>query len=89
MLLNVLGLFVFESFTATDVVQPFAVYDRGPKAVDQERTLNCFSIMPGSFTTFQSSSFLLVFSPKFTYWHLYTDAVGYRRTWKSLVMQFS
>jgi len=53
MLLNVLGLFIFETFTTTDVIQPCAVYDHVPKGVDQERTL--FHIMPSSFTTFQSS----------------------------------
>jgi len=42
MLLNVLGLFLFETFTTTDVIQPCAVYEHGPKVVDQERTLNCF-----------------------------------------------
>jgi hypothetical protein len=55
MLLNVLGLFLFETFATTDVIQPCSVYDHGPKTVDQERTLNCCSIMPSSFPTFRSS----------------------------------
>jgi len=63
MLLNVLGFF-FETFSATDVIQLCAVYDHGPKAVDQERTLNCFSIMPSSFTTFQLSLSCLFFPPE-------------------------
>jgi len=42
MLLNVLGLFLFETFTSTDVIQSCSVCDHGPKAVDQERTLELF-----------------------------------------------
>jgi len=45
--------------------------------------------MPTSFTTFQSSVSCLFCSPKVTYWHVYTDAVGYRRTWKRPVVQFT
>jgi hypothetical protein len=36
-----------------------------------------------------SRVFLAFLPPKVTYWHVCTDAVGYRRTWKSLDMRFS
>jgi len=75
MLLNVLGLFLFETFTTTDVIQPCSVYEHGPKGVDQEGTLNCFSIMPSSFTMFQSSVSCLFFPPKVTCWLMLWDIV--------------
>ena len=63
MLLAVLGLFLFETFTTADVILPCAVYDHGPKGIDQERTL-LSHIMPSSFTTFQSSFSCPFFSPR-------------------------